>query len=116
MTPRLVVASLNLTNFVIASPPLFPCQALAWWLLFPIGPNIDLVPTASTLGADHAAFEVRDFGFSRVAPHIDQRDVAAGIVQARCDETLHAQVAHVTERHRWSGGLLLFSHPSRLSE
>ena len=34
-----------------ALSPLLPSQALARWLLFPVGPNIDLVTSAPALGA-----------------------------------------------------------------
>ena len=34
--------------------------------------------------------------------------MSASRVEAGCDETLYAKVAHVAERHRWAGRLLRF--------
>jgi hypothetical protein len=64
-----------------------PCQ-LVGRLLFPVGPNIDFVPTATALGADDPAFEVRDLRFDRIAPDFNQRSVPAGVIQARRDQPL----------------------------
>jgi hypothetical protein len=54
-------------------------------------------------------------GFSRVAPHVDHCSVAAGIIQARCNQPLHAELAHVAERHRRTGGVLEFGCDPRLT-
>ena len=58
------------------SSPLLPGQARLCRLLFPVRSNVDLVPTAAALGADHVPAAVRDFCFSRVAPYVDQRGVS----------------------------------------
>ena len=50
--------------------------------------------------ADHLASKVRHLRFGWIAPYLDQRDMAAGVIQARRHEPLHAQLAHVAERHR----------------
>jgi hypothetical protein len=39
------------------------------------------------------ATEVRHFSFSRIAPHVDQRSTAAGVVEAGCQQVLYAQRA-----------------------
>ena len=75
-------------------------------LLFPARSNVDLVPTAAALGADHARAEIRDFSFGRITPHFDQRSVTAGVIEARRNKPLHAQLAHVAERLRWAGWVL----------
>ena len=38
-----------------------------------------------------------------LARHVDQRLMAAGVVEAEGDQVLHAQLAHVAERHRRAG-------------
>jgi hypothetical protein len=38
--------------------------------------------------------------------------VAAGIVEAKRDQTLHALLTHVAERHRRAGWVALFYHSS----
>jgi hypothetical protein len=43
--------------------------------------------------------------FSELARHVDQRGVPAGIVETRRDQVLHAELAHVAERHRRAGGV-----------
>ena len=60
----------------------------------------------AALRADHPSAEIRDFGFSRIAPHIDQRGVAAGVVEARRNQPLDADRSHIAERHWRAGGCL----------
>jgi hypothetical protein len=57
--------------------------------------------------ADHSAFEIRDFSFGRIAKHIDERSVPPGVIEARCDQVPHAELAHVAERRRRAGRVLL---------
>ena len=57
---------------VVSLPPLLAGEALARGLLFPIRAHVDLVSPAAALGANHFASEVRNFGVSRVARHINQ--------------------------------------------
>jgi hypothetical protein len=59
-----------------ASAEHFAGQTIARWLFLPIRPHINLVPSAAALSADNARAEVRNFCFSRVAPHFDKRGVA----------------------------------------
>ena len=42
----------------------------------------------------------RHLGIAGIARHIDDRLVAATIVQATGDQVMHALLAHVAERHR----------------
>ena len=58
------------------------------------------------LAALHARAERRHLGLGRIARHVDQCAVTAGIVEAGRDQVVHAQLAHVAERHRRAGGVL----------
>jgi hypothetical protein len=53
-----------------------------------------------------AGSEPRDLGVLRIFRHVDQRSMSAGVVQTGRKQPLHAQPAHVAERHRGAGGLL----------
>ena len=82
------------------SAPHLACQAPLRRLLFPVRANVDLVASAAALGANHSASEIRHLGVGRIARHVDQGLVPAGIVKARRDEPLHAQFAYIAECHR----------------
>jgi hypothetical protein len=75
-------------------------------LVFPVWSAVDLVAATAALSAHHARAEPRHLGFSRIARHVDQRRVTASVVQAGRKQPLHAQRAHVGERHRRAVGLL----------
>jgi hypothetical protein len=47
------------------------------------------------LAALHARAERRHLGLGRIARHVDQCAVTAGIVEAGRDQVVHAQLAHV---------------------
>jgi hypothetical protein len=81
---------------------------------FQFGRTSDAVAPAAALGTDHPAFQVPHLGLGRVARHIDQRRMSAGIVEAVRDQVLHAKLAHVAERHRRTGRVL-GCHPRTLS-
>ena len=65
----------------------------------PPSPRIRRRPAAAL----HPAFEPRHLGLDRIARHVDQRLMAARVVEAEGDQVLHAQLAHVAERHRRAG-------------
>jgi hypothetical protein len=48
------------------SPPLLAGQARARRLLFPVGPNVDLVASAAALGADNTGAKPRNLGILRI--------------------------------------------------
>ena len=54
------------------------------------------------------ASEVRHLSLGRVARHVEQRGVSAGVVMTERDQPLHAERAHVAERHRRAGRVLGF--------
>ena len=101
MAPSAISACRTIT--IIATPS---GQALAWRLLFPIWTHVDLIAWAAALGADNTTAEPRHLGLSRIVRHIDQRGVAAGIVEAVRDQVPHVQLAHIAERHYGTGRLL----------
>ena len=88
------------------SAPHLAGQAVARWLLFPIWAYVDLVAPTAALGTDDPASEPRHLGLGRIARYVDQCGMSAGIVQTERDQVLHAEIAHVAERHRRAGGVL----------
>jgi hypothetical protein len=52
--------------------------------------------------------QLRHLGVGRIARHVDQRDVPTGVIEAGCDQVLHAKLAYVAERHRRTSGVLGF--------
>ena len=92
------------TSSSVVLTPLLAGQARLRWLLFPIRAHVDLV-AAAALGADQARAKPRDLSISRIVRHVDQRGVPAGIVETRRNQVLHAELAHVAERHRRAGGV-----------
>src|SRR5271165_6663864 len=76
-TARMLSAFVSALIVILAPrsflPPLLAGQALARWLLLPVGPNVDLVSQAAALGADHPAAEVGQFSFGQIARHVDLR-------------------------------------------
>jgi hypothetical protein len=88
------------------SPPLFAGQTLAWRLLFPVRPHVDVSAARAALGAYDLVTKPRHFGIVRVFRHVDQALVAARIVEAGRNEPLYAEMAHVAERHRGAGWVL----------
>ena len=81
---RALLVLTHLNQLVATSSQLLAGQVLAWWLLFPVRLDVDLVAAAAALRTDHARAE------------------------PLCHQVLHAQLAHVAERHRGYGGLLGF--------
>jgi hypothetical protein len=65
-----------------------------------------MATTCPALRAHHLVGEPRHFGLGRITRHIDQSLVPAGIVKARGDQPLRAEVAHIAERHCGAGRLL----------
>ena len=60
-------------RFIIAvSPPLLARQALAWRLLFPVRPHIDVPTARAALSAHDLARKRRHFGIVGVLGHVDQ--------------------------------------------
>jgi hypothetical protein len=57
----------------------------------------------AALGADRMPADVRVFSFRRIAKHLNQCVMAARIIEARGDQPLHAERAHVAEGHRRAG-------------
>ena len=64
--------------------------------------------SAAALGADHVAAKPRNLYVGRIARHVDQALVPAGIVEARRNQPCYAQLAPVAERHRRTGRVLGF--------
>jgi hypothetical protein len=62
--------------------------------------------TRAALGAHDLARKRRHFGIVRIFRRINQALVAAGVVKAGRDKSLHAEVAHVAEGHRLAGRVL----------
>ena len=56
--------------------------------------HVDLVAAAAALAAFHPAFEPRHFGLGRIARHVNQCLMAAGVVEAGGEQVLHTLVAH----------------------
>ena len=77
-------------------------------LFLPIRTHVYVAATRPTLGAHGLAGKRRDLGVVGILRHVDQTLVSARIVEASGDEVLHAEVAHVTERHRRAGRVLGF--------
>ena len=97
-------------NDAVGSPPHLPRQALTRGVLLPVRPHVN-APTARTaLAALHVGLEPRNWRVTRIALHVDQRLVAAGVVQAIGDQVMHAQLAHVAERHRRGGFVALLGN------
>jgi hypothetical protein len=82
-------------------------------LLFPVGPHVDVTTARTALGAYDLACERGHFNVIGIARHVDQALVAARIVEAGRDEPLHAEVAHVAERHRRDGRVFLIPQRTR---
>ena len=60
-----------------------PVRLAPGWLLLPIRTHVDLVAAAAALGANCVAAEIWDLGFRRIAEHLDQRSMSAGVIRAR---------------------------------
>jgi hypothetical protein len=57
----------------------------------------------TALGAFDLGAEPRDGRVGRVARHVDQRLVTAGVVEAERYQVMNALLVHVRERHRRAG-------------
>ena len=91
------------------SPPLLAGQARPGRLLFSILAYVDLASATAALGADNARAKPRHFSLGWISRYIDQTLVSAGVVQAGRKQPLHAELAHVAERHRRAGGCFGFT-------
>jgi len=59
------------------------------------------MPTArSALSANDFAGEGRHLGIVGIFRHVDEALMSAGIAEAGGDEMMHAEMAHVAQRHR----------------
>ena len=72
-------------------------------------------PAPPASGADRPPHFTRllnhGIGIGRIARHVDQRLVAAGVVEAGGDQVLHA--AHIAERHGRAGPAIVTARSSR---
>ena len=76
--------------------PAWPCG-----LLFPIWPNIDVIPARAALGAHDLASKPPDLNVVGILRHVDQPLVPTRIPNTIGDK-LHPKSAHVAEGHRRS--------------
>jgi hypothetical protein len=69
---------------------------------------------SAALGAFDRGAELRDWRIWRVARHVDQRLVTAGVVEAERYQVMNALLVHVGEVHRRAGRVFKhYSHPVR---
>ena len=68
-------------------------------LFLPVRSDIDVPSTSAAFGTDNLRGEGWHVYIAGVFRHVDEPLMAARIVEARCDQPLHAEMAHVAERH-----------------